>query len=297
MKYSCFTKEVRERLQNVLGAGYHVSIQKLRRNNGIKTDAAVISVSGSSITECMAVSSYYKLCRKKADLDIIVEELVRDYMIRKSKGQIPDISTVYNWNESGENVVFRLVNTDANKELLHEIPHFGFLDLSQVFYLLLDWKAEGGHSILITNMLMAKWGISAVELQDQAQKNTPIRMPENMTGIHSLLSKETAGTAGDLAGIKTYMLTNRLNLYGAGCILYEGVLEKAAGMCGSGFYVLPCSVHELILIPAEKYCQDFVGNLKQIVMSINHELVPEQDILSDSIYYHDKEEKYLKIVM
>lgn len=38
MKYSCFTKEVRERLQNVLGAGYHVSIQKLRRNNGIKTD-------------------------------------------------------------------------------------------------------------------------------------------------------------------------------------------------------------------------------------------------------------------
>lgn len=294
MEYSDFTKEIRERLKDALGAGHDVSIQQICGNNGIKWDAAVISVSGSSTAECMAVSSYYELCREEEDLEIVIEELVGDYRKRKSGGHVPDMNTVYDWKMSREGVIFRLVNTGANRQLLHEIPHFGFLDLSMVFYLLLDSDAEGCRSIMITNMLLKKWGISERELLHQAQKNTPLRMPEIILDAHSLFPAETAD---DPAGMQVYVLTNRLRLYGAGCVLYEGVLEKAAGMCWSGFYVLPCSVHELLLIPAERYSQGFAQQLKQLVMEVNLAEVPEQDILSDCIYYYNKEEKRLDIAL
>lgn len=301
MEYQDFISEITKRLQQALGDGYQVSIQQLCGNNGVKRDAAVISELDGRTAECLSVSGYYKLCRHKADMDIIVRELVGDYLEAKSYGHVPDLNTLYDWNRSGENVMFRLVNSDANRELLQKIPHFEYFDLSQVFYLLLELNTAHSRSILITDMLMEKWGISADELLHQAQKNTPVRMPEKLVDMHSLLSAEAAVMTGASAGadIQIYVLTNQLNLYGAGCILYEGLLKRTAEKLGTGFYVLPSSLHEVILIPAGRCSLESARELKQLVMTVNRDLdlVPKQDILSDSIFYYNKEEKHFSMVL
>lgn len=75
--------------------------------------------------------------------------------------------------------------------------------------------------------------------------------------MDSILPEETAGRADIPGGAdrRMYVLTNCLNLYGAGCILYEGVLEKEAERLKSGFYVLPSSVNEVIIVPAGRILQ------------------------------------------
>ena len=91
-------------------------------------------------------------------------------------------------------------------------------------------------------------------------------------------------------GVSFYILTNSMKLYGPGCIQYQGMLEQDAERIGSGFYVLPGSVHEVIIVPSDKCRLETARELKNIVKSINGTQLPEYDMISDSVYYYNREE-------
>ena len=58
----------------------------------------------------------------------------------------------------------------------------------------------------------------------------------------------------------------------------------ALQLCGS-FYILPSSIHEVILIPDDGDMD--VKWLLSLVTSINKDMLLPQDKLTDSIYYYD----------
>ena len=81
-----------------------------------------------------------------------------------------------------------------------------------------------------------------------------------------------------------YVLSNFSRLYGAGVILYDGVLENCAKVLGGSFYILPSSVHEVIIVPDEG--QMTKENLEAMVREVNATQVEEQELLSDYVYYY-----------
>lgn len=48
-----------------------------------------------------------------------------------------------------------------------------------------------------------------------------------------------------------YVLTNTRGFYGAAAILYEGLLEQCVRKFPGDVFVIPSSVHELLLVSAE----------------------------------------------
>ena len=57
------------------------------------------------------------------------------------------------------------------------------------------------------------------------------------------------------------------------------------------YYVLPSSVHEVLIVPAE-----YVRNrqmLDEMVREVNQVCVEEEEILSDHAYYYDRSEDLL----
>lgn len=90
-----------------------------------------------------------------------------------------------------------------------------------------------------------------------------------------------------------YIATNQNKTYGAGILLYDGLLDTVAEKLGN-FYVLPSSVHELIIVP-EKFGHPF--ELKQMVEEINGAEVPAEEILSDKCYCYDAQAHELKIAV
>ena len=54
-------------------------------------------------------------------------------------------------------------------------------------------------------------------------------------------------------GTGSYVLSNKLRNYGAACIAYPHVLEMIGGILGTDYYVLPSSVHEVVIVP---YCDN-----------------------------------------
>ena len=83
------------------------------------------------------------------------------------------------------------------------------------------------------------------------------------------------------------ILTNPVMYYGAAGILRTDLLEKFAQLKETDLYVLPSSVHEVILLPALD-CWD-VDELRQMVKSVNAGPVDKMDWLSDEVYYYRRE--------
>ena len=85
------------------------------------------------------------------------------------------------------------------------------------------------------------------------------------------------------------VLSNEYNINGASVLLYPDLIHNLAQKYRKNLYILPSSIHELILIP------DNEGNslsvLSEIVRDINCRHVQREEILSDTAYYYDRSEK------
>ena len=153
--------------------------------------------------------------------------------------------------------------------------------------------AEAGHGeygAVITNALLKDFKVTADELFDMAIKNTAEQFPAVLqdlaesatrypTGCVNLLDSKCGRAPADTG--PAYVLTNSRFFWGAGALFYPGVIDRLRELLDGDFYVLPSSVHELILIAADD--QD-PKQLADLVRSANRSVVEERDILADDLY-------------
>lgn len=93
---------------------------------------------------------------------------------------------------------------------------------------------------------------------------------------------------------KMYVLTNRLRIHGAACMLYPDCMRKIAGRIESDLYIIPASIHELVLLPVDEDTK--LEELKSDVLSANEEIVEPENRLSDDVYIYERETDTIKIV-
>ena len=81
------------------------------------------------------------------------------------------------------------------------------------------------------------------------------------------------------------VLTSAIGIFGAAATFYPHVLREAAMRVGKSFFILPSSVHEVLLLP--DHGEHDARELHEMVAAINRSEVAEQDVLTDSVYYYD----------
>lgn len=207
-------------------------------------------------------------------------------------------------NISGR-IVYKLVNTGQNRELLEDIPHMEFLDLSIVFQCLVEDEPDSTASVLVYNLHLKIWGITAEDLYMDAVRNTPRLMGYEFKSMKDVLleimESEPEGKSGSEAcmaeiedAVPMYVLSNRHRIEGAACILYPALLRDICGKLESSFYVIPSSVHEVLILPADN--TDESGKIRAMIKEVNDTQVAPEEILSYSLYYYDKKGRRLNIV-
>ena len=72
-------------------------------------------------------------------------------------------------------------------------------------------------------------------------------------------------------------------------MLYTDVLDKLSNDLGKDLYILPSSVHELIVVPFDENISG--SDLAMIVKDINEKGVAAEDILSDNVYEFRRSDK------
>ena len=179
---------------------------------------------------------FYKSGVNFADVLSNVANLIQDekrYSEIEQRGMEID-----DYNYCKDKVIIEIINKDANKELLDTLVHRDYLtDLAVVYRIVIgDYE-----STLITKALFEEWEISEDKLFSDAYFNTPIRSEFKLEPLG-----ESFGIPDDML-----ILTNEDGIFGAAAMMYPEKLNEAAERIGGNFYLLPSSLHELILVDAE----------------------------------------------
>lgn len=180
-------------------------------------------------------------------------------------------------------VIFQLVNTNNNEGLLRNVPHRSYLDLS-IIYRFVVKPSNPVVSAYITNDYTRLLGVTEEELFQAAIINTQKIFEPNVL----CLSKLFGDNASDM-----YVITNTECYLGAVNILYSNLLHNLAYDFGSNLFILPSSIHEVIVLPDHGYSVD---ELREIVHDVNLHEVTLEEQLSDSVYYYERNLKQI-IVM
>lgn len=129
-------------------------------------------------------------------------------------------------------------------------------------------------------------------LSKTTQLKYRIKPQELVNAINRNNYEYTFGTMADMLGIPCfkdeipmYVLTNTAMNFGAGLILNKSILRHILDTLNEDIYILPSSVHELIVIPSSM--ADDAQFLTDMVYSINQSQVEPKDRLSNDVYRVD----------
>ena len=302
MEFSSFTTLVRDEVEKRTGDQYTVRINDVRKNNGVVLSGLTMMENDSNISPTIYLNHYYEDYEDgRTTLTNVVND-VMDHYNRNKVNRSVDMRQFLNYESVKKGIVYKLVNTAKNKELLEDVPHVEFLDLSVVFQYLIQNEHFGTASILIHNAHLKLWDVSVEDLYQVADANTQrlqgYELRSMIDAIRDLLEMDAIGEAADIEymeehadNLPMYVLSNKNRVGGASCILYDGLLADFATAIGGSFYVIPSSIHEVLLLPADN--KDEQEEIKAMIKEINDTQVRTEEILSDSLYFFDKEEGQL----
>ena len=181
--------------------------------------------------------------------------------------------------------------------MLNTIPHKKFLDLAVVYYIAIKEDIFESASILINNSHLELWGKTLEDIDKLAKVNSPkVLKPELKSMAQTLMEiihheKKSLDELEEdiLADCGMYVLSNEKKQFGASAILYDNVIKDFSEKLNCDLYILPSSVHEVIMIPS--ILVDSVDKLNDMICEVNATQVPLMDILSNHSYYYSREKE------
>lgn len=119
--------------------------------------------------------------------------------------------------------------------------------------------------------------------------------PERLGQLAELLARQIGLRAQYAAGLNAmWVLGNKPGIFGAASLLYPGILQDFAQKAESSLFLLPSSIHEVILLPESG--RETESLLHHMVRTGNEKMaaMPEK-ILSDGVYYYDRKKKEIRL--
>ena len=291
MNFEEFEKDIIEIISKRY-SGYNVTVQEVVKNNNCHLRGLNILATDSNVSPTIYINHYYEQYTYGREIGDIIEEIVSIYEDNRV-GNI-DISFFTDYSRIKDKITVKLVNYEQNIELLQEVPHRRFLDLAIVLNCLVDMDGKENASILIRDCHLDYWNISLDDIFKLAIFNTRQLLGIEVEDILKILGEmiESEPSFCEMS-FPMLVLTNRYRLNGATCILYADILKNIANERDCDFYILPSSIHEVILVPA----YDFVScnELMETVKSVNKTVVSENEVLSDHVYYFSRETEKITI--
>ena len=206
------------------------------------------------------------------------------------------------YKQFNKNIVFKLVNKERNTELLEQVPYKEYLDLAVIFYIASLDDSEAMKCKLITNEIFKDWDVDVDNLMEAALDNTPRILGLKIRGILSTIASYLDDVDFDSIAeeedndLPLYVATNKIALNGASVLLYRDLLKAFAARKKSDVYIIPCSIHELIMIPSVECPNVDACELKNLIYYVNRNELKEDEFLSDNLYFYDCREDTVSIV-
>ena len=304
--YSEFMEYIKENVTDYLPERYEdaeIIIRQVVKNNDMVLDGLMISSPDSHISPAIYLNPLYEQYKEEKDLDGIVSSIADTYIEniepvvnREFQAQLEDLG---NYEIVKDYIFPKLVNLEKNSIRLQDAPYTQREDLAVTYNIKVAGDSHSMGSVMITNILMEEYGVTPEELHALAMENVIVEVSASQLseqeGISFEEAKEHVREMLPPGGTEIYCLSNESKLNGAVSIISENVQKMVAEQVGGDYYVLPSSVHELMIVP-KSLGMNF-GELEEMVSSVNAACVRDDEVLSNHVYQYDaKEHKFSRCV-
>ena len=258
-------------------------VNEVEKTNGIRLTG--VCVGEGDIRPTIYIDTMY-------DKGMSVDEAVAEINKIVDEQALPevDVKGVTDYENVKDKIVLRLYNGKTNTEVFRSAEEYGFSDLILVPYLIISEK--GGMFAKVGNDLLSIWGKTADEVLDIAMENTmkqkfycvPLsKVMSSMMQSFSVESEEYEDCfESEYPGAEMFCISNPSKAYGAiGTIIKRDVLKEHFP---NGYYILPSSVHEVLLLPKDG-CSLGDNELTDMVCAVNARELRLEDVLSDHAYF------------
>ena len=210
-----------------------------------------------------------------------------DYLTRQTNKLSVDCYWLTDWNNAKDKLIL-CVQKAGDEDILK----MKMLDLEKYVRVVIDEN----HTTKVTERLAEQWGKTKQDIFKAARANTRKRAVAK--GVMQMLAEMNdveLGVELDEANFDDMLtcVTTEGAMFGAGIIAVKSIREEIAEKIGGDYFVLPSSLHEVLVTPANGMID--VEGLKEMVVSINQSEVAPEDRLSDSVYLYHADTKKLTI--
>lgn len=303
-----FKELVIEKLNKVPEFNSKVETQIIIKNNGLKLEGIFIKQSGKLVSPTFYIEDLYDEYCNGADIDCIVNKVIDGFETRNIPADeickfMSDFMLVK------EKVVFKIINFDDNQDLLKEVPYRKVLDLAVVYYCRIDYPEIGRGTITIKNENIEMWNVSEEDLYEAAFENANKYLPCSIMPMHTVLGQYVEDNFTEElkeqenqfiekinSDVNLYVMTNNEKSFGAATMFYENVLENFAMQLHKNLYILPSSIHEVLLLPVEDKDNHKTMQLQEMVFEVNNTQVMLEERLSYNVYFYNLENKKIELL-
>lgn len=296
MDYEVFKEVVKENLLDYMPEKYQDSemrvdsVEKINR----KMDGLSLRLEGGgSISPTIYISDMYKENLRTGDL----QETMQNAAEAMDKAFQQTVLPPLDLQAAKDNIIFQLVNTIQNEDMLQKMPHREFQDLSIIYRWVVSMDEKGFSSTMINNNLAKELGMGEEQLFKAAAENTRRILPPTVKSMNEVMREMFIADGmppsmadlmiGEMEPEQTmWVISNECKISGAASMLYEDKLHKLAEKVGSDLYVMPSSVHEVIAVSVNMGEPE---QLAQMVAEINMDQVELGERLSNQVYHYDKD--------
>ena len=300
MSFPQFCEEVRKGIEERF-EDCEATLRNVTKNNGTEYCGITIRRGEEAIMPTIYLEEFYEEFKQGSSLTGIVNTVAEVY--EANRNPWPD-GLDFAFDAVKDKITFRLVNYEKNAQLLAGMPHICFDEWAICFDCLISQANGNIGAVRVDEAMCREWKVSLSDLTRLAAENSFRLIPSTVDPIEvvlaTLLMRNFKTTGGEderekaaevvnevlreknRCGLPMYVLSNAMNHFGATAILnipfMDGVREKLK----EDFYILPSSVHELILVPVSAAPAE--DRLLEMVREVNQKEVPESDFLADGVY-------------
>lgn len=304
MNYEIFKEVVKDKFKDYLPGKYQKMEVKVNQVGKVNRTLDGINLVTKEAGMCMSPTIYindmyehYKQCGDlQAVLQTASENMVNMFEMDMARPTL-------DYSEAKDNIVFQLVNTEQNKEMLAGMPHREYQDLSVIYRWVVGMDENGIQSTMIKNDLAGQLGFTEEQLFNRAAENTRRLFPPVVKSMNEVMCElfMKDGMPQEIAemmigGIPEeqmmYVITNDRGLQGAASMLYEDKLHSLSMKLEDDLYILPSSIHEVLAVPASMGTPE---SLAEMVSEVNMNEVSLDERLSNQVYHYDKDLRRLSL--
>ena len=239
MDYEIFKEVVKGSFLSYMPENYQgmeVRIDPVEKANRKLDGLSLLSKNEKTmLSPTLYISDMYEKYLRTGDLQATMREAAEamDAVFREAEVPPLDINT------AKDNIIFQLVNTIQNEDMLKNLPHREFQDLSIIYRWVVRVEQKGLSSVVINHNVAESLGMGEEQLFKAAAENTRRILSPVVQSMNEVMRDMFVadGMPEELAGLMIgeqepemtmWVISNERKIDGAASMLYEDKLHKLA---------------------------------------------------------------------